>query len=69
MRLNEDLAATPAPLPETGPTNHVDIQIVGAGISGIGSACHLQTQCAWASYAILETLDGFGGAWCNDRAR
>ena len=33
---------------------HVDVLIVGAGISGIGSAYHLQDQCPDKSYAILE---------------
>ncbi|MFN4113968.1 MAG: flavin-containing monooxygenase [Sphingomonadaceae bacterium] len=42
---------------------HVDVLIVGAGISGIGSAYHLQDQCPWASYAILEMKDTFGGTW------
>ncbi|MCL4673426.1 MAG: NAD(P)/FAD-dependent oxidoreductase [Sphingomonadaceae bacterium] len=42
---------------------HVDVLIVGAGISGIGSAYHLQEQCPWASYAILEMKDTFGGTW------
>ena len=42
---------------------HVDVLIAGAGISGIGSAWHLQQQCPWASYAILEMKDTFGGTW------
>ena len=44
-------------------TNHVDVLIVGAGISGIGSAYHLQEQCPGKSYAILEMKDTFGGTW------
>ncbi|MCB1644093.1 MAG: NAD(P)/FAD-dependent oxidoreductase [Pseudomonadales bacterium] len=42
---------------------HVDVVIVGAGISGIGSAYHLQDQCPEKSYAILEMKDTFGGTW------
>ena len=42
---------------------HVDVLIVGAGISGIGSAYHLQDQCLDKSYAILEMKDTFGGTW------
>ena len=42
---------------------HVDVLIVGAGISGIGSASHLQQQCPTKSYAILEMKDTFGGTW------
>jgi monooxygenase len=42
---------------------HVDVVIVGAGLSGIGAACTLQTQCPWASYAIFEARDAIGGTW------
>lgn len=45
------------------PAAHFDVLIVGAGISGVGSAYHLQEQCPWASYAILEMKDTFGGTW------
>ena len=37
--------------------SHVDVLIVGAGISGIGSAYHLQDQCPDLSYTILETKE------------
>jgi cation diffusion facilitator CzcD-associated flavoprotein CzcO len=36
---------------------------VGAGISGIGSAYHLQDQCPDKTYAVLEMKDTFGGTW------
>ena len=49
--------------PKAGSTTHVDVVIVGAGISGIGSAYHLQQQCPDKSYAILEMKDAFGGTW------
>lgn len=42
---------------------HVDVLIVGAGISGIGSAFHLQDQCPEKSYLVLEAKDTFGGTW------
>ncbi|WP_254620952.1 NAD(P)/FAD-dependent oxidoreductase [Sphingomonas sp. CL5.1] len=42
---------------------HVDVLIIGAGISGIGSAWHLQHQCPGKSYVILEMKDTFGGTW------
>lgn len=42
---------------------HVDVLIVGAGISGIGGAYHLQQQRPDTSFVILEALDGFGGTW------
>ena len=43
--------------------NHVDVLIVGAGISGIGAAYHMQDQCPDKSYLILEKMDSFGGTW------
>jgi cation diffusion facilitator CzcD-associated flavoprotein CzcO len=42
---------------------HVDVLIVGAGISGIGAAYHLQTACAGRTYAILESRADIGGTW------
>ncbi len=44
------------------PTHH-DVLIVGAGLSGIGAACHLQRSCPQKSYAILEARDAIGGTW------
>jgi cation diffusion facilitator CzcD-associated flavoprotein CzcO len=42
---------------------HVDVLIVGAGLSGIGAACHLQTECPGKSFAILEGRERSGGTW------
>ena len=42
---------------------HVDVVIVGAGLSGIGAAYHLQEECPDRSYAILEARDAIGGTW------
>jgi cation diffusion facilitator CzcD-associated flavoprotein CzcO len=42
---------------------HLDVLIVGAGLSGIGAAHHLQSRCGWASYAIFEARDAIGGTW------
>ncbi|HEY6640772.1 NAD(P)/FAD-dependent oxidoreductase [Povalibacter sp.] len=42
---------------------HFDVLIVGAGLSGIGAAYHLQTHCPRKSYAILEGRDCIGGTW------
>ena len=42
---------------------HFDVLIAGAGISGIGSAYHLQTQCPGKSYLILEAMADYGGTW------
>ncbi|MEO9138161.1 MAG: NAD(P)/FAD-dependent oxidoreductase [Jatrophihabitans sp.] len=42
---------------------HVDVLIVGAGISGIGAACHLTRDCPGKTYTILERRDAIGGTW------
>ncbi|MEM7336761.1 MAG: NAD(P)/FAD-dependent oxidoreductase [Chloroflexota bacterium] len=42
---------------------YFDVIIVGAGISGIGTAVHLQEQCPDKSYAILEGRSCLGGTW------
>ncbi|MGH3338691.1 MAG: flavin-containing monooxygenase, partial [Propionibacteriaceae bacterium] len=42
---------------------HVDVLIVGAGISGVGAACRLQERCPGKTFAILEARDAIGGTW------
>jgi monooxygenase len=42
---------------------HLDVVIVGAGLSGVGAACHLQTECPGKSYAVLEARAAIGGTW------
>jgi len=42
---------------------HFDLLIVGAGLSGIGAACHLQRKCPHKDFAILEARDAIGGTW------
>ena len=42
---------------------HFDVLIVGAGLSGIGSAHHLQDACPGKTYAILEAREASGGTW------
>jgi monooxygenase len=54
----EEAVQTSATLP-----GHIDVLIVGAGLSGIGAARYLQTECPWADYAIFEARDSIGGTW------
>jgi len=42
---------------------HVDVLIVGAGLSGVGAACHLAQNCPRRTVAILEGRDAIGGTW------
>ncbi|MBF6059335.1 NAD(P)/FAD-dependent oxidoreductase [Nocardia terpenica] len=44
-------------------TRHVDVLIIGAGLSGIGMACHLTRARTGRSYAILERRNAVGGTW------
>ena len=45
------------------PSDHFDVLIVGAGLSGIGAGFHLQQRCPGKSFAILEGRDAIGGTW------
>lgn len=47
----------------TAPSEHVDVLVVGAGISGIGAGYHLNTMCPSRTYAILEGRADIGGTW------
>jgi monooxygenase len=51
--------------PEEPPvtTDHVDVLIIGAGLSGIAAASHLQDRCPDRSFAILEAREATGGTW------
>ncbi|MEU8221193.1 NAD(P)/FAD-dependent oxidoreductase [Kribbella sp. NPDC048915] len=42
---------------------HLDVLIVGAGLSGIGAAYRIQTRCPDRTYAVLEARDALGGTW------
>src|SRR4051812_30118745 len=52
-----------APYEETAAMEHYDVLIVGAGLSGIGMACHLEMECPGKRYAILERRQAIGGTW------
>ena len=43
--------------------NYTDIIIIGAGLSGIGSACHLERKNPEKSYIIIEAREELGGTW------
>ncbi|MFZ5530275.1 MAG: flavin-containing monooxygenase [Pseudomonadota bacterium] len=42
---------------------HVNVLIIGAGLSGIGAACHLSRECPGLRYAIVERRPRMGGTW------
>ncbi len=44
-------------------TEHIDVLVVGAGLSGINAAYYLQTRCPAKQYAILEGRSAIGGTW------
>jgi cation diffusion facilitator CzcD-associated flavoprotein CzcO len=48
-------------------TEHFDVLIAGAGISGVGAAYHLRTQMPGTSFVALETQETFGGTWWTHR--
>lgn len=42
---------------------HLDVLIIGAGLSGVGAACHLKRLCPGKRFAILEGREAMGGTW------
>jgi cyclohexanone monooxygenase len=52
-----------ASLPARDEADLLDVLIVGAGLSGIGAAWHLQRRCPGKRYAILEARGAVGGTW------
>jgi monooxygenase len=58
-----------APVDAAGPgeggrePEHLDVVIVGAGLSGVGTACHLERERPGRSYALLEAREDLGGTW------
>ncbi|MEM7032433.1 MAG: NAD(P)/FAD-dependent oxidoreductase [Chloroflexota bacterium] len=48
---------------KNSPSEHRDVIIIGAGISGLGAACHLQRECPDKNYVILEARAAIGGTW------
>lgn len=60
-------AATTTTAPEIRDGGHVDVLIVGAGVSGIGAAHHLREKFPDRSFALLEAQDDRGGTWWTHR--
>jgi monooxygenase len=58
--MTKPAAISPAP-------DHVDVLVVGAGISGIGAAYHLLEQRPGTSFVVIESQDGYGGTWRTHR--
>jgi monooxygenase len=52
-----------SPLTSAESVRDVDVLIIGAGLSGVGAACHLQRECPEKTVAILEARDTIGGTW------
>lgn len=44
-------------------SEHFDVLVVGAGVSGVGAAYHLRTQRPGSSFVVLEAKETFGGTW------
>jgi len=53
----------PPAAPSPSAPEHVDVLIVGAGLSGIGAAHHIQSAFSERTYTILEARDAIGGTW------
>ncbi|MFG2970430.1 flavin-containing monooxygenase [Streptomyces sp. NPDC048288] len=49
--------------PREAAPEHLDVVIVGAGLSGIGAGYRIRSECPDRSYAILEARDAIGGTW------
>jgi len=53
--------------PSAQKSEHFDVVLVGAGISGVGGAYHLTKQRPGTSFLVLEAQDSFGGTWLTHR--
>jgi monooxygenase len=55
---------SPAPTaPEPTSPEHVDVLVIGAGLSGIGAASHLRRSLPRKRFVILEAREALGGTW------
>ncbi len=64
MPVNEPRSAQASPRhADLHVDQHADVVIVGAGLSGIGAACHLQRRCPDKRFLLLEARGALGGTW------
>jgi cation diffusion facilitator CzcD-associated flavoprotein CzcO len=56
-----------APVSIACSTEHFDVLVVGAGISGLAGAYHLKDQCPDKTFVILESQESFGGTWLSHK--
>ena len=56
-----------APRNDKSDVEHVDVLVVGAGVSGIGAAYHLRERFPERSLVVLEAQDNRGGTWWTHR--
>jgi cation diffusion facilitator CzcD-associated flavoprotein CzcO len=61
------LATTTRAIPIPQSAEHFDVLIVGAGISGVGSAYHLTKQLPGTTFVVLEEQESFGGTWLTHK--
>jgi monooxygenase len=47
----------------SGQRENADVLVVGAGLSGVGAACHLRQECPDKSVVVLEARESIGGTW------
>jgi monooxygenase len=57
------MAPETAPIGKADRPEHIDVLVVGAGISGIGAAYHLGHECPERSLVVLEAREAMGGTW------
>lgn len=67
MSLADDTTTGIETATPTANTAHFDVIIVGAGISGIDAAYHLQKMCPGKTFTLLERQESFGGTWRTHR--
>jgi monooxygenase len=63
MTSTAPMTAASQDVQETQDAGHVDVLIVGAGVSGIGAAHHLREQFPDRTFVILDAQDNRGGTW------